>query len=867
MQSIRKSATVAIAALIMISIVAACSSSEDSPSGATGDGGDITTLGTSEHGYSATISWTDEGIPHIVADNINNVAFGQGWASAQDRICDLADQVLKVRSERARWFGPGDDDANIDSDFAWKAIGIRELSEQDWENASTQLIEQFNAYATGWNGYLAETGVDGINGWCQGEPWVQPIEGIDVYSYARSVTLLASSAALAQYIPSAQPPTATSDDEQAAAQLDGPILDAAVASNAWAIGSDRSESGHGMLIANPHFPWEGQLRFWENHITIPGELDMYGVQLSGLPGMAIGFTEDMAWTHTVSEGDRFTAYTLDLVEGSPTTYVYGDTTREMTSQDHEIEVLVDGELTTESRTLWHSHYGPIIDFPGLGWGDNIVITFRDANLKNDEFVEQYSRVAQAQTLDDIIELNEQYQGIPLFNTIATSRDGRAWYADTSATPKLSDAAEAAYLDRLDSDLFTQIAEDNGVVLLDGSNPVFEWVDIEGARDPGLVPFNEMPQLERSDYVFNANNSYWMSHATEFIEGDYALLHGRQATERSARTRENAYILQDVSAEGPAGEDAKFSLDELSEVSIANTSFMARELLDDVVARCTDADPVELTELAAGDAAEPLLAATVDVGPACAVLSEWGGAYEIDQAGPPLWREFLQGFRRDELSHVESIWLNPFDADQPLSTPNGLFEAPSEGQDPVLTALGRAVQVLGVAGYEPGVALGDLQVAVRNGVRIPIHGGTGSEGITNVVDGGSNRDILDPELFGTNWKAFRPGSALRQPFPDTDADATSPSANDNDNAGDDGDVEPLDEPYYPITYGTSFLLAIEFSDGPPNARAFLTYSNTEDRSSANYLQATQRFSEKRWRTLRFTAEDVAENTTKTVEVLG
>ena len=82
-----------------------------------------------------------------------------------------------------------------------------------------------------------------------------------------------------------------------------------------------------MLLANPHFPWEQELRFWEVQLTIPGQSNIYGVQLSGLPGVGIGFTDSFAWTHTVSAGNRFTAYTLDLVPGSPTTYKYDDEPR------------------------------------------------------------------------------------------------------------------------------------------------------------------------------------------------------------------------------------------------------------------------------------------------------------------------------------------------------------------------------------------------------------------------------------------------------------------------------------------------------------------------------------------------------------
>ena len=41
-------------------------------------------------------------------------------------------------------------------------------------------------------------------------------------------------------------------------------------SNAVAVGRDRSFNGRGMLLANPHFPWVGGMRFYEMHLTIPG---------------------------------------------------------------------------------------------------------------------------------------------------------------------------------------------------------------------------------------------------------------------------------------------------------------------------------------------------------------------------------------------------------------------------------------------------------------------------------------------------------------------------------------------------------------------------------------------------------------------
>ena len=108
------------------------------------------------------------------------------------------------------------------------------------------------------------------------------------------------------------------------------------ASNGWGLGADRSTTGGGLLLANPHFPWEGELRFWENHLTIPGELNVYGVGLTGLPGVQIGFNDAVAWTHTVSAGHRFTLYRYDLDPTDPTTYlVDGEPQRDGDRRHHD----------------------------------------------------------------------------------------------------------------------------------------------------------------------------------------------------------------------------------------------------------------------------------------------------------------------------------------------------------------------------------------------------------------------------------------------------------------------------------------------------------------------------------------------------
>src|SRR6187431_2959455 len=76
--------------------------------------------------YRATIRWTSHGIPHVTARDLGGLAFGQGYAFATHHVCVLADQIVKLRSERAKLLGPGDGNANIESDFGWLALEVRD---------------------------------------------------------------------------------------------------------------------------------------------------------------------------------------------------------------------------------------------------------------------------------------------------------------------------------------------------------------------------------------------------------------------------------------------------------------------------------------------------------------------------------------------------------------------------------------------------------------------------------------------------------------------------------------------------------------------------------------------------------------------
>ena len=236
--------------------------------------------------------------------------------------------------------------------------------------------------------------------------------------------------------------------------------------------------------------------------------------------------------------------------------------------------------------MWSSEYGPIINFPGLGWTAEQTLTYRDANIDNDEFTEQYLAMDRAQSFDEFVDAHASYQGIPLFNTIAVSRDGRAWYADTSATPELFAACRSAVPAGGWDDPITAIAADNGAVLLDGSDSVFEWEEVDGARDPVWCRSTRCRWSSAATTCSTPTTASGCPTRPRCWRATTASSTATAHRALAAHTRERHRAVRRA-ADAPAGETARSPPRSCVPPRSHNGASSARFLLVDVVARLRD----------------------------------------------------------------------------------------------------------------------------------------------------------------------------------------------------------------------------------------------------------------------------------------
>jgi acyl-homoserine-lactone acylase len=783
------------AACVVVSLVLGCGASD---SGVT-DGG--------EPRLQATIRRTQYGIPHITADSWSSLGLGQGYALAEDRLCALADQVIKVRSQRARYFGAGVNDANLDSDFALLALDIYATARSGLSQQPQPVVDLIAGFVRGYNRYLQDAGAPEP---CRGAPWVGPIDSVDVLAHLIDLGLINVEHPLLPAIARAQPPGASALASPPVALADLGLSGRA-ASNAWAIGAELSEHGGGMLLANPHLPWVGELKLHEVQLTIPGQLNVYGASLAGMPGVGIGFNESVAWTFTDSQSIPVTLYTLALVPGQPTHYLIDGVERTMTTRELSVQVLDGATLATRTRTLYASEHGPIVSMAPLVWSATQAVAMRSVNSDNVSALAQLVRMMTAGSLDELKAAHE-LQGLGWANTVATDAGGRTWYMDGSRVPHLGVATLTSWSGRVRTDPFTALLARNHLAMLDGTTARDIWLSDSGGGYPHIE--KRAPQLERGDFVFNANESYWLTNPAQLL-GGFSRLYGPVGLPLFPRTRRNLSLLTDRRPEGPWGADSRVSLAELEAAALDNRGSSAELLRAAVVAHCRTSDSVVI------DGVEVAIAA------ACQALDSWDGTHDLGARGAAVWREFLAIVTAAgipaALGERGLLFADDFDPMSPVTTPNTPVAPPASGPDPVLIAFGRAVQALTASGVAVDTAVGDLQYQMRRTTRVPVHGCTGAEGCMNVIDYLPGLDTtLLPRARRTQQPGV-PGGVL-------------------------GGGLLFD-------YGSTFVMAVELTSGGPRAEAVMVYSQSDTAGSPHFDDQTQLWSAKQWRPVLFKDDDV------------
>ncbi len=770
--------------------------------------------------YRATLTRTSFGIPHIKADDFAGMGYAYGYAQAEDNLCLLAEDTLTIRGLRSRYLGAdgvfnipanGTTTTNLNADFFWRFAATPDAIAPLKTESDPEVLEASSGYVDGFNRYLEEIRSgehSGRHQACRDADWLLPMEDDDMYRRYFRLAVLASSSVFVEGIATAAPPALPDLNlpvaEDLLTQLEAagagdseplpfPLGELSIGSNMYGLSAGASQTGESILFGNPHFPWQKTERLYLAHLKVGDDAEIMGAALYGLPAVLIGFNEHFAWSHTVSTAYRFTFYELTLNPLNPTQYLYEGEYIDMTREEVSVDKLeADGSVTTETRTLYRSKYGPMLNFsvsgvPVLNWSSLKAYTLRDANAENSRLLNQFFRWNRADSFEEFVSLHGSVLGVPWVNTVATGPGKQAYYGDLTVVPNVPDAKVTECTTAL-SPVFDQLA--TGLPVLDGSRAACEWDSDADAPAEGVFGPGNLPSMLRDDWVHNCNDSYWITNPDQPLTG-FAAIIGDEETPRTLRTHKcMQQVIQRLDGSDGLPGGTGFDLANLQQTVLSS------ELLSEQMARQQVLDAYCPLGTLMSSSGSP-----VNITEACEVLSAWDGTHNVTSVGGHIWREFWRNLNPLPVESPDK-WLTPFDPADPVNTPANLN---------VLSPLVQAAFADGVKRIQDSpiamdATMGDIQVSGIHETPIPVFGGEGFEGSFTIASSRSD-DLSDGTYDVTFGNSYIQTVTWRE-------------------------------------------------DGTPLAEGFVTYSQSTDPASPWFSDMTEAYSQKRWIRFPWTDREIA-----------
>jgi penicillin amidase len=177
----------------------------------------------------------------------------------------------------------------------------------------------------------------------------------------------------------------------------------------------RTKNGFALLAGDPHLDLTLPSIWYEAHIIVPGERDVYGVTIPGSPTTIIGFNRDVAWTLTNTGADALDQYAETVDDTArPTRYRVDGQWR---SSESRVEVYRDpnGRVLAVD-TIRFTHRGPM-SHVGSRW-----ISTRWTALEPSDAITPFDGAAKAHTVAELLKGFEVYKA-PSQNVLVADRSG------------------------------------------------------------------------------------------------------------------------------------------------------------------------------------------------------------------------------------------------------------------------------------------------------------------------------------------------------------------------------------------------------------------------------------------------------------
>jgi len=539
----------------------------------------LTTSWSQIENTETQIAWDTWGVPHITADNTEELFFAQGWAQMHNHANLILELYGSSRGKGAEYWGQ----TKLQNDILIHTLGFDELADE-WETKQDPEIKIiYNSFINGMNAYAIAhpEAIDEKN------KVVMPLTTKDMNMHSMYVIF-----------------TRFIGGNDLGRVQEWPDM----GSNAYAISPKRSASGNAMLVQNPHLPWWQEFLFFESHLNLKGK-NMYGSTLVGFPGIAIGFNENLGWSHTDNTIDNADTYELELKDGG---YLMDGKLEEFEVSSKIIKIRQDdGTMVDKKIPLMKTIHGPVVNKT-----DDKVLALRMVGLDRPNMFLQWWRMINSTTFNEFEDALKMAQ-IPFWNVMYADQQGEIFYLFNGLVPKRSSG---------DWDYWNRI--------IPGGKSADVWTEVHSYADLPKVKNPEVGWLQ------NANDPPWTSTIPMTLKpNDYPGYMAPQSM--SFRPQRSARMLI---------EDESITFDELVDYKLSTRLEFADRILDDLFAAVDASNSAKAKE-------------------AKKILENWDREADADSKGMLLFYSWARKFNISKDSNYTEKWS----MDRPNTTPDGLAD--------------------------------------------------------------------------------------------------------------------------------------------------------------------------------------------------
>ncbi len=582
-----------------------------------------------------TVARDSNGVPHIDAASENDLAFGLGYAHAQDRLWQMEMNRRIGNGRVAEVLG----EAGVGFDKYFRTLGFTLRAETALAALPPEIVEGLEHYAAGVNAYVSErrgalppefhlTGI-------APEPWTprdslvwQKMMWLDLSGNARQeiarARLLAklSPEQVATIFPSypGEEPrfypalTAIYDKSPivAAARAIGPEKPAGYGSNNWVVSGERTTSGMPLLANDPHLGLTTPSIWYLARLHNRSDnTNIVGVSFPGAPGIVIGRNDNIAWGFTNTAPDVMDLFVEKLVGDNryltPTGPVKFETRAEV------IKVRGNDDIVLNVRETRH---GPVVsDIYGGSdefLDDEHVISLQwTALLPTDTGVVALQSLGEAKNFEEFKAAGSFYRG-PEQNMIYADTEGNIGYYAPALVP----------VRRADNEI-------GGTLPSPGWDAKYDW--------QSFLPYDELPTRfnPTGGIIATANEKIVNGDYPHFITNDWALPY------RGNRIRAQLKATE------------KHTTDSFADLHADIVSDMARDLTPWIVANLEDT-------------------------PVKAALAAWDGTMGTEQSEPLIFYTWLRHYQAQLMGDELGELYTSFTRQRPRILKSSLYWA-AEGQ--------------------------------------------------------------------------------------------------------------------------------------------------------------------------------------------